>query len=197
MSEHKHHHHGYKFNPALVERLRDPERLQFTNPDAVWAILATRPVTTLVDLGAGIGFFAIPFARKIPAGRVYACDTSAEMLAHLQAALAEQHVGNVTPLRSEEVRVPLPDHEADVVFMANLHHELDHPQESLRECLRLLKPGGTVAIVDWKPDPTPKGPPAEVRIPPETVRAQLMEAGFHAVASHPILPYHYFLTAQA
>jgi ubiquinone/menaquinone biosynthesis C-methylase UbiE len=119
------------------------------------------------------------------------------MLEHLKGALAAQKVANVTPLRCEEVRVPLEDHLADVVFMANLHHELDHPQESLAECRRLLKPGGTLAIIDWKPEPTPTGPPVEVRIPPETVRGQLTVAGFHRIASHPILPDHYFLTATA
>jgi ubiquinone/menaquinone biosynthesis C-methylase UbiE len=196
MPEHKHH-HGHKFNPANLDRLRDPERLRYTNPEAIWPLIATHPVTTLVDVGAGLGFFAIPFARKMPGGRVYACDTSAEMLEHLQAALAAHNVPNVTPVRSEEVRIPLEDHGADVVFMANLHHELDHPLESLAECLRLLKPGGTIAIIDWKPEPTPMGPPAEVRIPPETVRGQLTAAGFQGITSHPLLRYHYFLTATA
>ncbi len=196
MPEHKHH-HGHKFNPAHLDRLRDPERLRYMNPEAIWPILAVRPLTTLVDIGAGLGFFAIPFARHIPSGRVYACDNSPEMLEHLRAALAEAHVANVTALRSEEVRVPLEDHAADVVFMANLHHELDHPEESLAECRRLLKPGGLVAIIDWKAEPTPMGPPVAVRVALDTVRGQLTQAGFHDLASHPLLPYHYFLTATA
>jgi SAM-dependent methyltransferase len=197
MSHGKHHHHGFKFNPAMLDRLRDPERLRYMNPEGVWAVLAARPVSTVIDLGAGIGFFAIPFAKQIPRGHVYACDSSAEMLEHLNVALAEHHVPNVMPVLTEEVRIPLPNNIADVVFMANVHHELDHPEETLAECRRLLKPGATVAIIDWKPEPTPMGPPLEVRIAPGTVRAHLMAAGFSGFAEHPMLPYHYFLTATA
>lgn len=197
MSHGKHPHHGYKFNPALLERLRDPERLRYLNPDAVWEVLAARPITTLIDLGAGIGFFAIPFARKLPEGRVYACDSSAEMLEHLKAALREHSVSNATPVLTGEVRVPLEDGLADAVLMANLHHELDHPEATLAECRRLLKPCGIVALIDWKPEPTPMGPPLEARIPPETASEQLRRAGFLDIARHDILPYHYFLTAAA
>jgi ubiquinone/menaquinone biosynthesis C-methylase UbiE len=197
MSHGKHHHHGYKFNPTLLERLRDPERLRYLNPEAIWRVLGTQPIATLIDLGAGLGFFAIPFARMLPAGHVYACDSSAEMLEHLKAALREHGVSNVTPVLTEEVRVPLEDGLADAVLMANLHHELDRPEETLAECRRLLKPGGTLALIDWQPEPTPMGPPVEVRIPLEIVWEQLQKAGYQGIVRHDILPYHYFLTALA
>jgi len=195
---HDHHHpHGYKFNPHMLERLRDPERLRFMDPEAVWGVLAMQPGGTLVDVGAGLGFYAIPFARKLGSGTVYACDQSAEMLEHLRGEIAREGAANVTPVQTEEVKIPLPDGVADRVLMSNLHHELDHPQESLAECRRLLKAGGKIVIVDWKPEPTPKGPPAEVRIPPATVQAQLASAGFREIAEHALLPYHYVISAVA
>jgi SAM-dependent methyltransferase len=194
---HGHKHAAHKFHPAHVERLRDPERRQFNDPEAVWAVIAAAPTGVLVDIGAGVGWFAIPFARKMPGGTVYACDLSAEMMAHLAAAIAAEGVPNVKPVRVAEVAVPLAAGVADVVFMANLHHELEHPAQSLAEARRLLKPGGRIAIIDWKPEPTPMGPPVAARVAPAAVKAQLEAAGFRGVTAHPLLPYHYFFTGLA
>jgi ubiquinone/menaquinone biosynthesis C-methylase UbiE len=188
--------HGHKFDVAKLEKLRDPERLRWQSPAALWAVVGGEPVETLVDIGAGIGFFAIPFARHMPHGKVYACDISAEMLEHLAEALRRESVANVEPVLMEEVAVPLADGLADAVLMVNLHHELDHPEASLREGHRLLRAGGRIAIVDWKPEQTPQGPPVRVRIAAATVAEQLRAAGFGEITHQPLLPYHYFLTAR-
>jgi len=190
------HQHGHKFDIANLDKLRDPERLRYLNPEAVWSVIGAGPPRVLVDIGVGLGFFAIPFARHMREGIVFGCDISAEMLNRLQEVLEAEGVSNVTPIHSEEVRIPLGDQLADVVFMSNLHHELDHPEASLDECRRLLRPGGLLVVIDWKPEETPMGPPLEVRIAPERVREQLEAAGFQAVTRHDPLPYHYFITAE-
>ncbi len=189
---------GIKFDPKKIDRLKDPERLRYLNPDTIWEIIGqdSDNLNNLVDIGAGIGYFAVPFSRKIPDGRVYACDISEEMLGHLSEALKVEGADNVTPLKSDEVKVPLPDGAADLVLMANLHHELEHPEESLTECHRLLRAGGLLAVIDWKPEETPMGPPVPIRIPPDQVRRQMENAGFREIRSHPRLPYHYFITSR-
>ena len=189
--------HAHKFDPANLDKLRDPDRLESQNPDLVWARIAEIEIGTVVDIGAGLGFFAVPFSRRIPQGVVYACDLLQEMVNHMREALRAEKADNVFPLRMEEVRVPLRDGIADVVFMANLHHELERPMETLAECRRLLRAGGRLAIIDWKRKETPHGPPVEVRVAEEKVIEQLNEAGFSEVVNHPILPHHYFLIAMA
>jgi ubiquinone/menaquinone biosynthesis C-methylase UbiE len=186
---------GHKFDVTRLERLRDPERLRILSPDIIWSTL-TDGITldTLVDLGTGIGFFAIPFSRKIPQGIVYACDLRDEMLQYLKVAMQQEGRTNIRPVQTEEIKVPLDDGIADAVLMVNLHHELDFPDQTLQECHRLLRHGGKVAIVDWKPEPTPKGPPLEARVALETVRTQLQDAGFQNVTVHAVLPHHYVLT---
>lgn len=200
---HKHGHGGgegtgYKFDPARLEKLRDPERLETQNPEAVWAVLAEGgPVRTVVDVGAGVGFFAVPFAQRLPPGGwVYGCDILPEMLLHLREAARQHQVRNLAPVLCDEAHIPLPDGLADVVFMCNLHHEFDHPQASLAEAHRLLAPGGQVAVIDWKPEETPHGPPLDVRIPPPRVRGQLEQVGFGDVREHDVMPWHYYLTAR-
>lgn len=186
---------GHKFDISKLARLRDPERLETQNPDAIWAVLADGlTIETLIDIGVGIGYFAIPFARKIKKGKVHGCDLNPEMLKYLEAAIEKEGVDNIEPVLCGEVEVPLGDAIADVVMMVNLHHELDFRDRSLTECRRLLRTGGKMAVIDWKPIQTEHGPPQDIRIPPEQVRQELAAAGFQNLTEHEIMPNHYFLT---
>lgn len=133
---------GHKFDVKKLERLRDPERLSYLSPDKIWDVIAPAGVNTIVDLGVGIGFFAIPFSRRIPQGTLYGCDLSGEMIGNLQMAIESERASNIVPVKTEEVRIPLEDGIAELVFMVNLHHEFDHPVESMAECRRLLSHGG-------------------------------------------------------
>lgn len=60
---------------------------------------------------------------------------------------------------------------------------------------QLLRPNGRVAIIDFKVD-APEGPATQFRNPPEKVTAELEQAGYRLVASHPFLPMQYFLVLQ-
>jgi FkbM family methyltransferase len=50
---------------------------------------------TVVDVGAGLGDFAIHFARRHPQAQVYACEPFPESLALLRSNLILNHVANV------------------------------------------------------------------------------------------------------
>lgn len=187
---------GKKFNPAEVDKLKRPERLERENPETIWAHLALKEDSCFVDVGAGVGFAAIPFARKMPKGRVYACDLSWEMLEMLEKEAARAGVANVVCVPMGEVAVPLADAIADAALMQNLHHELDRPLESLGECRRLLKKGGWMAVIDWKKEPTPAGPPLHIRVSAEEIAAQFSAAGFMAVETVEAFPYHNFIIGK-
>ena len=184
-------------DPARIARLRSPERLEYFDPDRIWDTLDPAPDSTLIDIGAGVGFITLPFAKRYPAAKVYGCDILDGMIALLREDAAAKGLGNVEGIVMAPNAVDLPDGTADIVVMAQLHHELDAPEPLLTECKRLLAPGGTVAIVDWKDEENGKSPAAGRRVPEAVIRAQLETAGFSDLARHDIYEFHTFLTGKA
>ena len=185
-----------KFDPKKLAKLNDPKRLEYLNPDLIWEKAGLKNPSVLIDIGAGTGFFALLFSEKMKRGKVYACDISDEMLSWLEDNLPSESKGRVIPVKMEESSVPLPDDVADLVYMINLHHELEQPQRVLGEALRLLTRGGKLLIVDWKKEQTPEGPPTEIRVTEETIESQMLKAGFRDIIKYAVLLYHYLLIGK-
>ena len=184
-------------DPARIERLRSPERLEYFDPSHIWEVLKPGTDCTLVDIGTGVGYIVLPFAKQNPAATVHGCDILDGMIELLREDAAAQGLANVNGIVMTPNAIDLPDGTADIITMAQLHHELDEPEPLLDECKRLLKPGGTVAIVDWKDEENGRSPSAGRRVPEATIRAQLEAAGFSDLQSHDVYEFHQFQTGKA
>jgi len=166
-----------KFNPEKLHKLNNPERLSYLPPDTIWEQINLPDARVMLDIGAGTGFYSIPFAAFMNKGKVYACDISSIMLDWIKENVIPAHPA-IIPVLMKENHVPLEDHLADIIVMINLHHELDKPVKMLKECYRLLQTGGKIAIIDWKKEKMPIGPPFEIRCTTEEVKQQLRESAF-------------------
>lgn len=186
-----------KFKMAKLERLNDPGRFDSLPPEVFWHALGSPTgAAAIVEVGAGTGLFAGAFAALAPNAIVYAADIADEMLDWMRENRPEVAAGRVVPVKADEIRVPLCNGIADVVYMINLHHELADPAASYAEALRLLQPAGRLLVVDWAPRETPKGPPQEVRVQPQALVALLEDAGFAEVAADDeTLDWHIMATA--
>lgn len=99
---------------------------------------ANRPQRVL-ELGAGTGKLT---ARLVAHGHdVLATDPLPQMLGHLRHTLPD-----VPTAQAAAERIPLPDRSVDVVASAQAFHWFD-PARALPEIARVLRPGGTVALV--------------------------------------------------
>ena len=165
------------FDPKKLHKLNNPERLKSLPAEFIIERLAIKEPKTIVDFGAGTGFYSIPFAKQFPQSKIYAFDISNIMINWMKENITNKYK-NISPIVVDSTLIPLENEFADIVFMINLHHEIDDPRVTLKECYRILKPKGKIAISDWKKKHTNYGPPFEIRYQAEKVKEQLLEAGF-------------------
>jgi ubiquinone/menaquinone biosynthesis C-methylase UbiE len=177
-------------------RLDDPERRLWLPPQAVLARLRLEPGMAVADIGAGTGYFTLPLAAVLgPLGKVVAVDLQPEMLARLLARVPPG--ATIELVQADAAHTTLPSASQDLVFTANVWHELDDPRLALAEFARLLRPGGRVAVLDWRVDvEQPPGPPLEHRVRETRIVAQLHELGCSAVAAGHVGTYSYLVTAS-
>ncbi|MBI9108573.1 MAG: class I SAM-dependent methyltransferase [Spirochaetales bacterium] len=183
-----------RFNPKKLDKLNNPERLKDIPPEYIWQKLDMAETGTLVDIGAGTGFFSIPF-QSLSGGKIYACDISETMINWMKKNITPDHP-EIIPVQMKSVKVPLPDSSTDLVYMITLHHELEYPLENLREAHRLLRKGGKIFIVDWKKIEMQTGPSIDIRCTAEDVSIQLKDAGFRNISIDESLPKFFLIIGE-
>src|ERR1019366_8341360 len=112
------------FNPRNIHKLEDPERLNWLPPQHVVRLLNLTSGMSIADIGAGSGFFALPFARIIePDGRLFAVDLQPEMLEFLPAKLrSSASPRNLELIEGEATATNLKVASCDLVFLGNVWH---------------------------------------------------------------------------
>ncbi|HZL07534.1 MAG TPA: class I SAM-dependent methyltransferase [Coriobacteriia bacterium] len=188
---------AYRFDPAKLDKLNDVARLDDLVPDLMWESFGVPDATTVVEIGAGTGMFAREFAERMPDdGTLLAVDSEPLMVAWMTEHLSPGPGARITPVLADASALPLSAKEADLVYSVNLWHELEDHAAALAETMRVLAPGGVVAVVDWKAEETPKGPPLAHRRSAEGIVRALQEAGFTDARIHPPLRYHSVVTGR-
>ena len=141
----------------------------FLNPQEVLNQLKLEGQMIAADFGSGSGGWAIPLAKRLKFGKVYAIDILEEPLSALKSKGEIQRVYNIETIRSSiEKGLKLPDLSCDLVLVTNLLFQVEDKKRVLTEAKRVLKKGGEILVVDWLPQ-APQGP-KEGRISVEKVK---------------------------
>jgi ArsR family transcriptional regulator len=117
--------------------------------DALVTRLGTAPIGRLLDIGTGTGRLLEVLAPRIGAG--IGIDASRAMLALARTRLAKPGLGHCAVRLADMYRLPLADASFDAVVLQMVLHYAEDPASALAEAARVLRPGGTLVVVDLAP----------------------------------------------
>ena len=99
---------------------------------------------SVLDVGCGPGNFTRAFARATGEGVVVGLDASRTMLAR---AVADTGAANVAYVRADACGLPFRDGSFEAVCCFAALYLIEHPMRALDEMVRVLAPGGHLALL--------------------------------------------------
>lgn len=125
----------------------------FSDPHHIVQQLSIQPGSTVADLGSGTGSFAFSAAGRVgPTGNVYACEVQKDMITRIMNEARDRGIKHVHAVHAN-IEIPLGtklrDASIDWVIVANTLFQIEHKDNFATEVARILKPGGSVIIIDW------------------------------------------------
>jgi demethylmenaquinone methyltransferase/2-methoxy-6-polyprenyl-1,4-benzoquinol methylase len=127
---------------------------------ALVAAIAPRPGMRVLDVATGTGLVAFELVRR-GGCVVVGLDQSEEMLAAARARLtaAPELANHLRFVHGEAEQLPFGDAEFDAVTFTYLLRYVDDRAATMRELVRVIKPGGRIAMVEFgvPPSPLPRG----------------------------------------
>ena len=131
--------------------LERPEREQEERTSLLLSLLPVSEGDTVADIGAGSGYFTRRLSRMVgDDGRVLATDIQPQMLEILQDRLRAEGIGNVRPILGTTSNTGLEPGSVDLILLVDVYHEFDLPWEMTRSMRDALRPGGRVALVEYR-----------------------------------------------
>ncbi|HME09332.1 MAG TPA: class I SAM-dependent methyltransferase [Bryobacteraceae bacterium] len=183
--------HSFSNPEEWAKRFDGPERDAWQLPDRVLATLDVKPGQLVADIGSGTGYFSVRLAKLPAAPKVYGCDIEPSMVNYLRDRAAKEGLTNLVAVQAAADTPNLPE-PVDLILIVDTYHHIGNRAVYFRKLAGSLKPGGRIAIVDFKLD-SPEGPPAQFRFSPAKLRSEMSKAGFKQVAGYDFLPRQNFL----
>jgi SAM-dependent methyltransferase len=135
--------HGY--HPRENERLEDQAGALV---DLLHADTAYPDGSVVLEAGCGVGAQTVTLARRSPGARFVSVDVSDPSLAAAAERVGRAGLTNVGFGRADIFALPFAAETFDHVFVCFVLEHLSKPAEALALLLMLLKPGGTMTVIE-------------------------------------------------
>jgi SAM-dependent methyltransferase len=176
--------HGY--HPREHERLQDQAG---TLVDLLHADTAYPGGSSVLEAGCGVGAQTVTLATRSPQARFTSVDISAESLAQAKQRVEEAGLRNVTFHQADIFALPFDAESFDHVFVCFVLEHLAQPLEALAILKRLIRPGGTITLIEGDHGSTsfhPDSPDARAAI--DCLVALQQQAGGNALIGRQLYP---------
>lgn len=163
-----------------VRKYEDPKRQSWQDPKFVIEALGDLNGLTIVDIGAGTGYFT--FQMAVPAKKVIALDIEQRFLNYIEDRKSEMYdrqLAKKIETRLTTATSPsLLDEEVDVVLMVNTITYINNRDRYLTVLKKGMANNGRLIIVDYKLGKMPVGPDEKSKVSETEVKLTLQKAGF-------------------
>lgn len=154
---------------------------------------------SFLDVASGKGKYSLAVSDIIgPQGYVFAVDLWAEGIEMLINAAKERGIKNITTFVGDAGRrIPVEDQSIDVCLMSTVLHDFVRDRIDrgvLNEIVRVIKPTGILAVMEFKKIDGPPGPAVHIRLAPEEVMTILSPYDFKNIRTTDVGPYNYLMT---
>jgi len=166
----------------------------FLNPEEILDGFKLSPEMVAAEFGCGSGGFAIPLAKKLDEGLVYAIDIQESPLSALKSRALLENIVNIKIVRSDLEKPKgstLNPDSLNLVFIPNVLFQIKDKGAIISEAERVLKKKGKLVIIDWLPKAS-QGP-EKGRVSPEKAKDMAKDSGFKLEKEFEAGKYHYGL----
>jgi len=182
------------FSTFDLSLLETPDRAQWQRTDEIFDNLKIADRSTVADIAAGGGWFAVQLARRVgPAGIVYAEEIQPSMIETISLRIRRENLANIKPVLGTPTDPHLPRDALDAVLIVNAFRDIETPVPLLGNIRLSLKGQGLLGVVDFLAGGGGPGPAANERVDPDSIIAAAEAANLRLVARHPVPPFEFLL----
>ena len=135
--------HGYDAREG--ERLNDQAASLI---DRLHCDTAYEPGARVLEAGCGVGAQTVTLARNSPRAQIVSIDVATQSLEQARARIREARLANVEFHHADLFDPPFDGESFDHVFVCFVLEHLRKPAAALAALKRLLKPGGTMTVIE-------------------------------------------------
>jgi ubiquinone/menaquinone biosynthesis C-methylase UbiE/Fe2+ or Zn2+ uptake regulation protein len=139
----------FRKHAAEWDRIRKLHVADAAVEAAISDALAQRPFRSLLDLGTGTGRMLELFGPQIERG--LGLDLSLDMLLLARDRLERAGLRHCSVRQGDIYDLPLADNSFDAIIIHQVLHYLDDGARAVKEAARVLRPGGSLLVVDFAP----------------------------------------------
>lgn len=184
---------SYVMGHQGINWLERDSRKREERPDKAIEALELKPGSVVADIGAGSGYFTFRISEAIPDGKVLAVDIQPEMIEFLEKKKKRLQATNVATILCTETDPKLPAESVDLALFVDVYHEIAFPYEYMQALIKGLKPGGRVALVEYRAE-DPTVPIKRLhKMTEKQARKEMAAVGLEFIKNSDVLPQQHIL----